>query len=48
MKTEEEIVKFRGEVLEQLATAVPENVRFLQGVIYSLDWIKRDKEPEDE
>lgn len=44
MKTEEDILKFRSDVLEQMATAAPENVRFLQGVIYGLDWIKKEKE----
>ena len=43
MKTEEEIAKFRVEVLEQLATAGTENVKFLQGVIYGLDWLKAEK-----
>ena len=47
MKTEEEITKFRVEVLEQMAIAAPDRVSFLQGVIYGLDWVKREKEPDD-
>ena len=47
MKTEEETAKFRVEVLEQMATAAPDRVGFLQGVIYGLDWIKTEKEPDD-
>ncbi len=47
MKTEEEIAKFRVDVLEQLATANTDNVKFLQGIVYALDWIKRDKEEDD-
>lgn len=47
MKTEEQISKFRMDVLEQLATAQTENVKFLQGVIYGLDWINREEEKED-
>ena len=43
MKTEGEIQKFRTDVLEQLAGAAAENVKFLQGVIYRLDWLKEEK-----
>ena len=43
MKTEAEIQKFRTEVLEQLGGAATENVKFLQGVIYGLDWLKEEK-----
>ena len=44
MKTEEEIAKFRTDVLEQLATAAPDNVKFLQGIVYGLDWLKQEKQ----
>ena len=37
-KTEEEIKKFRAELLESLANAKIENVAWLQGVIFGLDW----------
>lgn len=46
MKTPEEMAKFRIDVLEQLVTATSENVRFLQGVIYGLDWLKGEEKQE--
>ena len=48
-KTEEDMTKFRVDVLEQLATAKMDNVGFLQGVIYALDWMKtKNEEKPDE
>lgn len=47
MKTEEEIQKFRTDVLEQLAGAATENVKFLQGVIYGIDWIKSEEKKDE-
>lgn len=47
MKTPEEIAKFRAEVLESLTTANPDNIRWLQGCIYGLDYPTKKEEKED-
>lgn len=38
MRTEEQIKKFRADVAKQLETASPENVKWLQGCIFGLDY----------
>lgn len=47
MKTPEEIAKFRAEVLESLATASVDNVRWLQGCIFGLDYPTKEEKKED-
>lgn len=47
MKTPEEIKKFREEILESLATARQENIGFLQGVIFGLDYPSSETKKED-
>lgn len=47
MKTPEEIKKFREEVLESLATASVENVKWLQGCLYGLDYPSKETKKED-
>ncbi len=47
MKTPEEIAKFRSEILESLATARQENISFLQGVIFGLDYPNSETKKED-
>ena len=44
MKTDEEIKKFRAEVLESLVTAKGENVPWLQGCIFGLDYRTKEEE----
>lgn len=44
MKTPEEIKKFRDEILDGLTTAKLENVPWLQGVIFGLDYPSKEEE----
>lgn len=46
-KTPEDIAKFRAEVLESLATANAENVKWLQGCIFGLDYPTKEEKKED-
>ena len=46
MKTAEEIKKFRDELLDALTTARPENIGWLQGCIFGLDYPSKEKENE--
>lgn len=43
MKTEEQIKKFRGEMLERFVEAPVDSVPFLQGVVYGLDWLFKEE-----
>lgn len=43
MKTQEQIKKFREELLEALTTAKPENVGWLQGAIFGLDYPSKEE-----
>lgn len=47
VKTEEQIKKFRSDVVKNLETARPEDVRWLQGVIYGLDYPQREEQEDD-
>ena len=42
--TEEEVKKFREDVLESLATASLENVKWLQGCLFGLDYPNKEKQ----
>jgi hypothetical protein len=43
MKTPEEIKKFREELLDALTTARPENIAWLQGCIFGLDYPSKEE-----
>lgn len=44
--TEEEVKKFREDVLESLATASLDNVKWLQGCLFGLDYPNKEKKGE--
>ena len=46
MKTDEDIKKHREEILEALVTAKGENVPWLQGAIYGLDYLTKEEKEE--
>jgi hypothetical protein len=47
VKSPEEIAKFRAEVVKGLETATGENVFWLQGCIYGLDYRTKEEKKED-
>lgn len=46
-KTPEEIAKFKQQVLEELSTARPEDVPFLQGVMFGLRYPEMEEKKMD-
>lgn len=47
LKTPEDIAKFRSEILEALGTASIENVKWLQGCLFGLDYPSKEEKKED-
>lgn len=43
-KTKEQIEKFRADVVKQLETASPDNVKWLQGCLYGLDYPEKEED----